>query len=373
MSRTHRFVLKMMFASTCLLLGSGLLLSEAGCSKSPGAPDTTEPPPSVRSAPVRAGSLKRSIRSIGTIHSVEEIRVLARLSGKLGTLPIPEGGAVARGDLLAEIASPETGARQERVYQERGRAAIEAAFLCRQADQDEALGRAQAITMQKVETSREACRAAGKAVAAAGASLQEQSILAGNKRERAPFPGIVLRWVAQPGENVMPGQPLLWLGGHELEVRVQVPENDLVKGIVPNLPVELLFPDGTRQHGTVRTISPESVGPARTAEVRISLKKPAGATWGHGMSVEVDFVLEETARAWIVPSVAVHTSDAGSHVFIVSRGTLVRREVFPKLTVPPETAVTGRLTEIDRVVTDRHLQLHDGLPVWVAPSAEMTP
>jgi len=360
-----------MIASTCLLVLAIALPS--GCREAPGTPEAIEPPLAVRTAPVQAGTLKRKVRAIGTIHSVEELRIMARVSGRVGSLPVPEGGSVAPGDLLVELLSPETGARSERVYQERGRAGIEAAFLCRQADEDEELARAQAITRQKAAASREACRAAGKAVASVGAQLREQSLLAGNLKERAPFAGIVLRWIAQPGENIMPGQPILTIGGEAMEVRVPVPEEDLVKGIAPGLTVELGFPDGARQTSTVRHVAPGALGPTRTAEVRIGLKRTETATWRHGMSVEVAFVLEESARSWIVPSSAVRTTEAGSHVYVVTGQALSRREVFSKLTVPPWTAVTGKLSVTDRVVTDRLAQLRDGLPVWVAPHAEVTP
>jgi RND family efflux transporter MFP subunit len=276
---------------------------------------------------------------------------------------------VTKGDLVSVLSSPELGARRDRVRNELARARIEVAHGCRQAEQDAALLAAGAVTAQKAEASHEACRAANAGVAAAVSALREQELMAGKVQEHAPMDATVLRWHVRPGENVMPGQPLLTLGGPAREVRVPVPEQDLMKGIHTGTRVSLEFPDRTRLEAEVRELAPDAIGPAHTVEARIDLPPERAGALRHGLSVAVSFTLDAVS-AWIVPASAVHEDDRSAWVFVVRDQILVRREVFPKLSAGDRIAVNGKFEEGEPVVTDRLRLLRDGLPVWPVPAPE---
>jgi len=359
---THSTTTFSMFANTCLLYLSFTLVLPFGCRKSGASEAPSEAPQAVETVPARQGALNQEVRLVGQIHSRDEIRVIARTAGTLMRLPVTEGGQAEKGDTLAELDAPELGARLQRINGEYGKASIDAAHVCRQADQDRALLASGAVTAQKAETSREACRAARSGVNAAAAALREQTILAGKVTEKAPFAGTVLRWHARPGENVMPGQPLVTLGGPALEIRVPVPEPDLAKGIREGTRVELTFPDNSRSEALVREVAPDAVGAAHTSEARIDAPAPLPFV-RHGQTVTVKFRLDSVS-AWILPASALRGDDAGRWVFVVRNQALERREVFLRISARGRVAVDGPLQTDEQVVVDRITHLRDGLPVW---------
>lgn len=359
---THSIGTLHMYASTCLLCLATLGALPFGCRKSKAAVTPTEAPQAVEVVPARQGALNQELRLVGQLHSREELRVVARTAGRLERLPIAEGGHAGKGDTLAELDAPELGARLQRVHGEYSRARIDAAYVCRQAEMDQTLLASGAVTAQKAETSQEACKAARFGVDATAAALREQSILAGKVTEKAPFAGTVLRWHARPGENVMPGQPLVTLGGPALEIRVPVPEPDLARGIRAGTRVDLSFPDRARAEGVVREVAPDAVGAAHTSEARIDAPVPLPPV-RHGQTVTVTFRLDSVS-AWVLPGSALRGDEAGRWVFVVENQLLRRREVFLKLSARGFVAVTGQFQTDDQVVVDRITHLRDGLPVW---------
>ncbi len=351
-----------MFASTCLLIWVSIAAVPFGCRKTRPPEPPTEAPHAVETVPARQGVLNQELRLVGQIHSREEIRVIARTAGRLERLPFAESAVANRGDTVAELDAPELGARLQRIQGEYGKARIDAAHVCRLAEQDQTLLTSGAVTAQKAETSRESCRAARAGVNAAAAALREQTILAGKVTEKAPFTGTVLRWHARPGENVMPGQPLLTLGGPALEIRVPVPEPDLAKGIRAGTRVELVFPDRSRSEAVVREVAPDAVGAAHASEARVDAPIPLPRV-RHGQTVTVTFRLDSVS-AWILPASALRGDDAGRWVFVVRNQVLERREVFLKLSARGFVAVNGRFQTGEQVVVDRATHLRVGLPVW---------
>ncbi|NOZ00382.1 MAG: HlyD family efflux transporter periplasmic adaptor subunit [Deltaproteobacteria bacterium] len=254
------------------LLLSIFSLSLSSCG-SPSLPSKSPQPMAVRIAAVRIGHVKDSLRYVGTVHSRNEIKVLARVAGKVAQLPIKEGETADRGDVLARIAAPEMNARVSRLKAEVARARKESAFLCRQAEVDQRLLSSNAISKVKDDASRQKCASSRAALKAARAGLNELKVMAGNTVESAPFPGTVLQWLAEPGENLMPGRPILMFGDAPLEIRVQVYEKDVIAGIGKGTSV-ILLPDPQHEvRAAVASVSPMAVGPGRMVEIQSPSRK----------------------------------------------------------------------------------------------------
>jgi membrane fusion protein, multidrug efflux system len=276
--------------------------------------------------------MKQTLHYVGTVHSRDEIKILARMAGRVVELPAREGEAVATGAVLARVAAPETEARASRLRAEVGRAEKESAFLCRQATVDERLRRTEAISPIQADTSRQRCDVSEAGVKAARSSLRELEIMAAKTVERAPFQGTVLQWLSRPGENTLPGRPLMRFGGTALEIRVRVHEKDLGRGLGRGARVILSSEGHPPLRASVSSVSPIAVSPGRTVEIRVDIPEEEVARFVHGRSVDVAFVLAEQTDATSVPRGALQETKAGSSVFLVTQGDQIqRRRVVPSI------------------------------------------
>ena len=318
----------------------------------------------VRTAKVRSGSIKELVRYVGTVHSREEIKVLARVAGRVAALPVAEGKQAKRGKAVAVIAAPEMSARVSRVYAEVARAREESAFLCQQAKTDEKLLRSHVIPRIKADASRQKCISSKAALRAVKASLKELRAVRGKTVERAPFDGTVLKWLAQPGENAMPGRPILIFGGKALEVRVLVHEKDVEAGIHKGTAVLLRLGGKDEVRAAVAQVAPMAAGPGRMFEVRIPLTKEQSGSLRHGMSLDLAFVLHEAEKATSVPALAVTQRDSATGVYVVRKD---RTRWVPVTTSYREgewVAVEGKLSPGDQVVVGNLDAVQSGMLVY---------
>ncbi len=321
-------------------------------------------PLAVRVIGVQRRALRDKIGYVGTLHSRREIKVLARVAGRIAALPVREGVVARRGQTLAVIAAPEISARVSRVYAEVSRAKEDSAFLCRLAEIDRELLGAKAIPRIKMEQSRQRCITSKAALRAARASLRETKAVRGKTLERAPFDGMVLKWLAQPGENAMPGRPILLFGGESKEVRVLVQEGDIEAGIRPGTPVDVTLGPGKVFRAAVTQVAPMAAGPGRMFDVRVALPDVEGRHLRHGMSLNVAFVLHETLGATAVPSQAVARRAGKTGVFTLRNEQARWVPVTVSYGEEGWVAVRGKLTEKDMVVVGMLDELHDGMPVY---------
>lgn len=329
----------------------------------------------VRTVAVGRGPVTRTLRYVGTVHSRNEIHVVPRISGRLSDLPLGEGETAERGAILARIAAPEADARVSRLQADVARVKEESAFLCRQAGIDRDLFAKGAISEVQADASRQKCDSAQAALNAARAGVRELDAVAGNTVERAPFSGTVLRWLSEPGENVMPGKPLLLFGDHSLEVRIRVHEKDILAGIGEGT-VVLLQPDQQDPvRATVARVAPLAAGPGRMVEVRVPIDGTsvvealdgAAGRFRHGMSVDVAFVQGETTDSLTVPAGAIRRQGDVEGVYVVRDDRAVWTMISASVRQGGTVAVEGKLDAGDRVVVGNVEAVKDGLALWPIP------
>ena len=347
---------------TYLLSGALIVFLPACDTSSPAKPPSH--PLAVRTAEVRTGLIKETLRYVGTVHSRNEIKVLARVSGKVAGLPIAEGERAIRGKTLARIAAPEMDAKVSRMQADVARIKEESRFLCQQADIDRDLLASAAISKVKADASRQKCDSSQAALRAAEAGLRELDVMAGNSVERAPFDGVVLKWLAERGENVMPGRPILIYGDTPLEVRVMVHEKDVAAGIRKGMPV-ILLPDHPQSIRTeVAFVSPLASGPGRMMEARIPLTQEDADRFRHGMSLDIAFVLREKSDAVIVPELAIHSKGVETGLYRIKNDKAHWEKTTVSLREGPRVAIDTNLKPGDRVAVGNLDVLKDGMTVY---------
>lgn len=353
--------------SLIMLLLAGLAWSGSGCAQDASRSPREIAPVAVRIAPVTRQDLSRRVGYVGTVHSHRELKVLARTSGKVTWLA-GEGETVRKGQLLSRIEAPETSARASRMDAEVQRAVTERDFLCETYQTDRRLGQAGAVSSTQVDRSRRACVAARAAVEAARAGLREAGVSKSRSSEQAPFGGRVLRWLVEPGQNVMPGTPLLLFGDHELEVRVAVAERDLDKGVLVGIFALVRLHQKTLRI-PVATVAPVAIGPGRTTEVTIPLPGDMTPAPGHGTSTRVDFVVDEAARTFAVDEKAVAESKDGNVVFVIADGRARAVPVVVGIRDGGSVAVDGELAAGALVAVSNLDLLQDGTEVLAVRAA----
>lgn len=303
----------------------------------------------VLTVPVRTGPLLREASYLGTVRSTSRATVIARTSGTVIELPIPEGAPVTAGAVVAQLSSLDADARAQRVQAEVRRARAERDYLCDRAATDDGLQEVGVIPGAAADLGRKQCAAARQAVRASEAQRREVNVVADRAVEEAPLDGTVLEWLVQPGEHVMPGRPLVHIGGVALELTVPLTEGDIARGAGVGTQATVSTRDGASHESEIIAMAPKAHGPGRTVQATLRLPAPLADGAYNGMSVDVALVLERVDDAVAVPPDALLTDGDGVALFVVRGDRVERRQVTPGLraggwvTVSPPPAADSRV------------------------------
>lgn len=288
------------------------LLMNSGCSK--GTDEKSEEAPvAIRVIQPVIKTMENRMSYIGTVHSRQEVRVIARVQGTVRNLPYEEGARIRRGEVIAELSAPEIRAKVERLTAERD-------YWCNRWEEDKRLVEKEVLAPEQAQVSERACKSARAALAEAQSQLDKIS-------EKAPFNGEVLKWFVEPGQSVMPGQPILLIGDDPLEIQVDVVEEDLQRGVQSGMPVKIEVGQEFSFSSKVSEISPISSGPTRTFVVKVPVPPSVKLNLRKGSSVRTIFIIESKKDVITVPVNAVADEDTDPHIFLVSQNTAKRQEV----------------------------------------------
>lgn len=290
------------------LLYSSLTVIGTGCARRDDVPP--EQPVAVRVAQVRLADLEESISYLGTIRSEHEVLLAARVQGTVVGFEVEEGAPVVSDEILVHIDAPQLDAAV-------ARSQADDTYWANHLAQDRRLVELGAISPEQVAAST-------RAAAAARSALVEAEARMAWTVERSPLSGTVLEWLADPGQHVLPGQPLMRLAGSTREVRVQVVEEDLRRGIRVQTPVVVEVHDGHTFTTTVSDVGATASRGTRAFIVTLSIPDTPGLDIRNGESVPVRFIIRRQDDASAVPVRAVADQHADPHVYLVENELAVR-------------------------------------------------
>ena len=274
---------------------SVLALASAGTAYALLGRETKPPAPVQVQAPAVLRAEGRTVSYPG-----EDIQVSTDLGGTLVRVEVLEGQKVRRGQLLAlvdprrdEAALREARARLRELQAD---LAFQESELRRQG-----ILHAQGISSrQALEQTRTQAELARARQEAAAATAERLSVTVSKLRIVAPFEGTVLTRLAQPGETVAAGAPLLRLARTDrLRVEAEVDEFDLSRLRI-DMPVTV-HAEGTAKswRGRVEELPDYVVGrrlkpqdPARPSDTRVlmakvALESPQGLKLGQRVELEL--------------------------------------------------------------------------------------
>ncbi len=345
-------------AAAALLLPMLLLLSACGGEEAAKAPpaaveaDRTVPVEVLVATP---GTFEDVIEMTGTVKAPDDATLSAEASGTLTALA-PLGTTIRRGGTIAQI-NPTMG--------QAGLAQAQAGLEAAQAQADlaedqfqrqEPLYRDSIISAAEFQNVR-AQQAAGQAqVAQARAALAQAREQLAHTRVSAPFTGTVEEHLADRGEQVAPGMPVVRLVSTEqVKVKAGVPERyaaDITVGT--NVLIKPTAYGLTPRRGTVTFVGAAIDTQSRTFPIEVQPASGDGAL-KPAMVVRLSVSRTTLSDAIIVPLNAIERDERGPGVYIVAGdpGSLVveRRAVELGSSSGGRTVITAGLEAGDRVIT----------------------
>jgi membrane fusion protein, multidrug efflux system len=263
--------------------------------------------------------------SSGTVRSARRTTVAARILARIDEVRITAGDDVAAGDLLLTL-----DARDLRAGVAQARGSLKAAQAKRDlakrefARADELLKRGIG-TRQRYDQARSALRVGEAELDRLRQSLGEAEIALSYTRVRAPVAGRVIDRLAEPGDTVAPGQPLMRLyDPTALRVEIPVRESLAVRLKVGEaLRVEVPALDETMT-GPIDEIVPFAESGARTLLVKVRM--PSDARLYAGLYARVAIPAGQRARI-LVPAKTVTRIGQLEFVTVIEATGAARRMV----------------------------------------------
>lgn len=317
---------------------------------------------------------------IATVHAVEaplrafaatvraryEVGVAFQASGRLLNRVVEAGASVKKGDVLARLDSRDLEAALDAARAQAQQAKAQWELAKSERRRTEALFAKGFVGAQQLDRAKAGERSALEAWRSAEAQVRSARLLVAHAELKAPQDGVVLAWLAEPGQVVAAGQPVVQMAlGQERELEVALPES---LALQPPQEGMAESPAGTQfaviwreQEGALDSLS-------RTVRARYRFGSPQpsdhelllGAVW----RVVLPMGSAHGQRAWQIPAAALDERGGGPQVWRVAQGGLVTPVPVTVLRYGRyEAVITGPLAEGDRIVAGGTHRLVPGVSV----------
>jgi len=330
--------------------------------------------PYVRTTQPRRSGGDGKLSLPGTLQGNVQAPIAARASGYLKRWTKDIGSKVGRGELLAEIETPEIDQQLSQAIAARDQASASLALSKSTLERWESLRKKDVVSQQDLDERRSAVAQQQANVAAAEANVQRLRQLESFKRVVAPFAGVITRRNVDVGDLIDAGgagsRPLFLLAQTDsLRVYVNVPQTyaQLVK---PGQAVVVTQAElrGQSFRGLVARTAASIDASTRTMQVEIALPNPDGKLLP-GAYVQVALPLA-ASDALVMPTNTLMFRGEGTQVAVVdAQGKVALRKVDVGRNLGENFEVLAGVTESDRVVLNPPDWLADGQGVALAPAA----
>ncbi len=281
--------------------------------------------PTVIALPAKAGASADSFQLPGNVTAWSDAPIYARTSGYLTKWYYDIGAHVKKGDLLAEIATPELDQQVSQAQADLATAEVNAGNAKAQADRYTGLLTSDAVSKQDTETFVTQAASTSSAVKSAQANVERLKQLQSFEKLYAPFDGVVTARNIDTGQLINGGAAnelfhLQSLG--TLRVYANIPEA-FTAAIKRGQKVALTFsqyPGRTFEAKYVR--SSDSIDPGnRTLLIELDVDNRKGELMP-GSLAQVHFKTQSAAQTFVVPAAALIFRREGIRVGTVINGNI---------------------------------------------------
>jgi RND family efflux transporter MFP subunit len=304
--------------------------------------------------------------------------IAARASGYLKRWLVDIGSRVNKGDLLAEIDSPEIDQQLSQAIAAREQAAATLNLANSTMNRWEALRKKDAVSQQELDERRSAAAQMRANLAAADANVERLRQLQGFKRVVAPFAGVITKRNVDVGDLIDAGggagRTLFVLSQTDpLRIYVNVPQSyaQNVKAGQQVSVTQAELQDRTFQGRVARTAGAIDTA-TRTMQIEVTLPNKGGVLMP-GAYVQVQLPLEG-ATALTIPTTALMIRGEGIRVALLDSEKRVQlRPVKIGRNYGPNVEILDGLTPADEVVLNPPDSLVDGDHVVVTQHQKKAP
>lgn len=320
----------------------------------------------------RPQALTRRLSISGSLATPLQAQVKSKVAGQILSVPVREGDAVKRGQVLARLDIADLQSRLDAALADQAERQARLTLAKANRDNNQTLLERNFISRNAVDQTESAFQAAVAALRWADAQVQLARNAVNDAVVVAPIDGFIAKRHVNPGERVMQDSPLLTVVDlSKLELEATVPVSDVPR-LQPGQEVRFSvdgFPD--RQFtGKVDRINPTTEANTRAIRLFVRVANTDGALRG-GMFASGVIDTGSSASAPVLPTTAVFEEAGQRYVFVIDGGSLHKRPV----KVVDQDDTSGLLS-IDAsfpaslpVVRLRMATLKDGAPATVKAAA----
>ena len=338
-----------------------LILGLSACGKA-ALPPATEIAAAVEAVAVRDGAGGQSVTATGALRREREMTLSFRIPGVITALKVDDGDAVKAGQVIATLDPVAINARF-----------AQAAAELERAQKDE---KRLAALVDSGAVSRSQYDAQVAAVAGARAAYDAAAFDRRWTRLVAPASGVVLARVAQSGEVVAPGQPVVSVAdaGSALVLRAPVSDRDALRlrlGQAATVTLDAL--PGVALSGRVSRIGEQASAQAGVVAFEVTLPPTAGLRSGMIARAEVQAPPVAGVRGARVPAEALlEVNGARGTVFVYDPATSrVRRTPVAFVGFDGDDALVTGLSGSQKVVTTGAGYVSDGQKVMLVDPGKL--
>ncbi len=266
----------------------------------------------------------------GNIQAFTEAPIYARTNGYLKRWYFDIGAHVKRGQLLAEIESPEVDQQLQQARDDVGTAEANLKLAQITAERYNGLLQQDSIAKQDVDTAVQNAAARVTALQSAQANVRRIEQLVSFEKIFAPFDGVITARNTDVGQLIASGvattgnRELFHIAAvNRLRVFVNVPQlySHLAK---VGMKAELSLPDlpGKRYPGTLVRTSDAFDQASRTLLAEVDVDNPTGVLFANAYT-EVHFKMKATGNTLVIPATSLIFRSEGLRVPVIRNGNRV--------------------------------------------------
>jgi len=315
------------------------------------------PPAEVEVTTVRSERWQRSLQAIGSLRAINGVRVANEIAGVVDSIEFESGQSVATGDLLLTLNS------------ETDQAALDT-LRAEQRLAEQQYKRFADLVKQRAASQADFDEARAN-LDAAEARVHEQQAILDKKAIRAPFDGVVGLRLADLGQFLQVGTPIVEIGMlNPIYVDFTIPERDLPLVAVGDL-VEVKVAAQPEQafSGSIQALETSVNAESRTMLIRAQLANP-DLMLRPGMFANVNAFAGDYDDVLTVPRTAISYNTYGDFVYVIESGSnggkvVKRRSVSTGAVRDGRVSITAGAEAGEQVVKAGLLRLRNGQPVAV--------
>ena len=358
---------------------AGLALTACDNDKS-ASNDAAPPPPSVVVSAASIQEIKRAFEFIGQVTAIDDVHLMARVSGFLEEKKVVDGASVETGDVLFVIEKAPYQAALTAGQADVANAEAEAALKKADLDRDQDLFKKGHVSQAKLDATQAGRDKALAGVASAKAALIQAELNLGYTDIKAPFAGRIGRSKYSVGDVVGASSEAIarLIRVAPVYVTFSITEKDYLTavqdgGIDPKnletagrpLGVTLTLPNGKTHGEEGQIVFIDNQVDTKTGSIAVRAQfANADLVLVPGTYVTVVISQQEIVRALTVPQSAVQRDQKGPFVLAINAQEMVEQR-YVKLGDAFETGfeVEEGLQEGERVIVQGLQKVRPGVPV----------